>query len=58
MQPQRELQLNIKTKNTQDSQKIELYGSPTAKDLKKLLSFRRVGGAGSRRWMEKQGHMV
>ena len=33
--PQKELQLNLKTNNTQNCQKIKLYGSPTTKDLKK-----------------------
>ena len=36
---------NLKTKNNQTSQKIELYGSPTTKELKKKHSFRLVGGA-------------
>ena len=35
---------NLKTKNNQNCQKIELYGSPTIKELKKHL-FRLVGGA-------------
>ena len=35
---------NIKTKNNQNCQKIELYGSPTTKELKKKHSFRLVGG--------------
>ena len=43
--PQKESQLDFKTKNTQNCQEIELYGSPTAKDLKKPHSCRRVGGA-------------
>ena len=43
-QPQEELQLNLKTSNTPKCQKIELYGSPTTKDLKKPQSPRRVGG--------------
>ena len=36
---------NLKTKSKQNSQKIELYGSPTTKELKKKHSFRLVGGA-------------
>ena len=36
---------NLKTKSNQNSQKIELYGSPTTKELKKKHSFRLVGGA-------------
>ena len=43
-QPQEELQLNLKTSNTQNCQKIELCGSPTTKDLKKQHSSRPVGG--------------
>ena len=35
-------------KNTQNCQKIELYGIPTTKDLKKLYSSRQVGGAETR----------
>ena len=34
----------LKTKNNQNCQKIELYGSPTTKELKKKHSFRLVGG--------------
>ena len=36
---------NLKTKTNQNCQKIELYGSPTAKDLKKKCSSRKVGRA-------------
>ena len=36
---------NLKTKNNQNCQNIELYGSPTTKELKKKQSFRMVGGA-------------
>ena len=36
---------NLKTKNNQNCQKIELYGSPTTKELKKKYSSRQVGGA-------------
>ena len=31
---------NLKTKNNQNCQKIELYGSPTTKKLKKKHAFR------------------
>ena len=34
---------NLKTKNNQNCQKIELYGSPTTKELKKKYSYRPVG---------------
>ena len=36
---------NLKTKNNQNYQKVELYGSPTTKELKKKHSSRLVGGA-------------
>ena len=36
---------NLKTKNNQNCQKIELYGSQTTKELKKKHSPRLVGGA-------------
>ena len=36
---------NLKTKNNHNCQKIELYGSPTTKELKKKHSFRPVEGA-------------
>ena len=36
---------NLKTNNNQNCQKIELYGSPTTKELKKKYSSRQVGGA-------------
>ena len=36
---------HLKTKNNQNCQKIELYGSPTTKELKKNHSSRSVGGA-------------
>ena len=35
---------NLKTKNNQNWQKIELYGSPVTKELKKKHSSRLVGG--------------
>ena len=41
---------NLKTKNNQNWQKIELYGSPTTKELKKKHSSRRVGGAETGSW--------
>ena len=52
-QPQRELQLYLKTNNNQNCQKIKLYGSLTTKDLKKPHSPRRAGGAESQRWAER-----
>ena len=36
---------NLRTKSNQNCQKIELYGSPTTKELKKKHSSRLVGGA-------------
>ena len=44
---------NLKTKNNQNCQKIELYGSPTTKELKKKLSSRLVGGAEMGSWVER-----
>ena len=43
---------NLKTKITQDCQKIELYGSPTAKDLKKPQhpGRQRWGARADRMW--------
>ena len=35
---------NVKTKNNQNCQKIELYGNLTIKELKKKYSSRLVGG--------------
>ena len=35
---------NLKTKNNQNCQKIELYGSPTTKEIKQKRSYRPVGG--------------
>ena len=40
---------NLKTKNNQNWQKIELYGNPTTKELKKNHSSRQVGGLGQAR---------
>ena len=45
--------VNLKTKNNQNCQKIELYGSLTIKELKKKHSSRLVGGA--EMGMEKPG---
>ena len=36
---------NLKTKNNQNCQKIELYGSLTTKEIKKKHSSRSIGGA-------------
>ena len=41
---------NLKTKNNQNCQKIQLYGSLTTKELKKKLSSRQVGGAETGSW--------
>ena len=40
----------FKHKNNQNCQKIELYGSPTIKELKKKHSSRLVGGAETGNW--------
>ena len=40
----------FKNKNNQNCQKIELYGSPTTKELKKKHSSRLVGGAEMGSW--------
>ena len=47
----------FKTKNNQNFQKIELYGSPTTKELKKKHSFRLVGGAEMGSW-GRRGQVV
>ena len=44
---------NLKTTNNQNLQKIELYGSPTTKELKKKHSSRPVGGAETGSWAER-----
>ena len=44
-QPKKELQTGLRTNNTQNHQKIELYGNQITKDLKKPLSSRWIGGA-------------
>ena len=41
----RRIMTNLKTKYNQNCQKIELYGSPTTKELKKKHSSRLVEGA-------------
>ena len=43
----------MKNKNNQTCQKIELYGNPTTKELKKKHSFRLVGGAETSSWAER-----
>ena len=48
-----ELQLNLKTNNIQNSQKIRLCGRLTTKDLKKPHSSRWIGGKETQRWAEK-----
>ena len=42
--PQRELQVNLKTTNMKNCQKVKLHGSLTTKYLKKPHSSRQVGG--------------
>ena len=41
---------NSKTKNNQDCQKIELYGSLTTKEFRKKHSFRLVGEVEMGNW--------
>ena len=48
------LQLDYKTNISQICQKIELYGSPITKDLKKPHSSRRVGGLERQRGAERE----
>ena len=43
---------NLKTKNNQNCQKIELDGSPTTKELKKKHSSRLAEGAEIGSWAE------
>ena len=62
-QPQQKLQLNYKTPITQNSQKIELYGSLTTKELKKSHLSRQVGGVEMQRcrdaeWVIPHPHVV
>ena len=47
---------NLKTKNNQNCQNIELYGSQTTKELKKKHSFRLVGGVEMGRQAERTHH--
>ena len=54
-QPQQKLQPNYNTTITQNHQKIELYGSPTAKELKKSYSFRLVAWADMKTWKCRMG---
>ena len=49
VQPQKEKQLNLKPKNTQNCQKVKLHGSLTTEDLKKPHSDTQVGGADTQR---------
>ena len=42
---QKEIQLDLKTNNTQNWQKTKLYGNLTTEDLKKPHSSRQVGRA-------------
>ena len=50
---------NLKTKNNQKCQKIQLYRSPTTKELKKKHSSRLAGGAEMGSWGERmQGKAV
>ena len=43
----------FKNKNTQNCQKIKLYGSPTTKELKKKHSSRLVGRAETGSWVKR-----
>ena len=54
-QLQKKLQLDYKTNITQKCQKIELYGSPTTKDLKKPHSSRLAGGVVT--WRHAERHI-
>ena len=44
---------NLKTKNNQNWQKFELYGSPTTKEIKKKHLSRPVGEAEMGSWEEE-----
>ena len=44
---------NLKTKNNQNCQKIELYGSLTTKEIKKKHLSRLVGGVKPGSWAER-----
>ena len=48
----RKVTTNLKTKNNQNCQKIELYGSLSTKELKKKHLPRHVGGAETGSWVE------
>ena len=48
----RRIRTNLKTKNNQNFQKIEQYGSPTTKEFKKKHSSRPAGGAEKGSWAE------
>ena len=52
-QPWKELQPDLKTNNTQNSQNIKPYGGLTTKDLKKTYSFRQEGGVESWTWVDR-----
>ena len=52
----RRITTNLKTKNTQNCQKIELYGSLVTKNLKKPYSYRQEGQSqGARAEIGSQG---
>ena len=56
---QRRTTANLKTKCNQNCQKIELYGSPTTKELKRKHLSRLVGGVETGSWVERtQGKAV
>ena len=46
---------NLKTENNQNCQKIELYGSPTTKELKKKHLLKLVGGVETTHGQAKAG---
>ena len=54
-QPEKELQLNLKTCNTQNCQKMELYGSPTTKDLIKEATVIQTGRRGKETETRRRG---
>ena len=53
MHNQKEDNNNLKTKNNQNGQKIELYGCLTTKEIKKKHASRPVGGAETGSWAER-----
>ena len=58
MRPQKELQLDLNTNNTQNHQKIELCGSPTTKTFMQMGRRGRVpekGGEAQRRGVAWRG---